>query len=56
MKSKMTKRQQNLIDAIDLADSEEELIAAFRIAIDEIAPERLPLITLLAQEKDDSLD
>ena len=56
MSSKMTKRQQNLIDAIDLAESEEEQAAAFRDAINEIDPDRLPLIALLMRQEDDSLD
>ena len=56
MSSKMTKRQQKLIDAAGLAESDEEQVAAFKDAINEIDPERLPLIALLMRQKDDSLD
>lgn len=52
----MTKRQQKLIDALYLAESDEEQIAAFRDAISEIDPERLPLITLLMKQKDARFD
>ena len=52
----MTKRQQKLIDAIDLAESDEEQVEAFKDAINEIDPDRLPLIALLMRQKDDSLD
>lgn len=52
----MTKRQQKLLDDVDLAKSRDEQLFAIKVANDEMDSERLPLIAILIQQEDDSLD
>ena len=52
----MTEREQQLIDAIKNAETEEDKIRAFREAFSECDPERYPLYIRLITEQSGSGD